>query len=463
MSIQFSCDCGKRYKLDDTLAGKKAKCKACGATLTVPMPEYEPDDSAAYDLAEEPVAPKPAPPRPAPAPTPTRSTSAARTPAFASKSLPKAAKPVMLADIENAKGSMFRRYAYLLLLLTLIPLAWSTFLPGKFDLEKEIDETVTHHPEVAEKLTAALGDEEDERHARSAAETERAFFNALPDHKLDSALFSHETWAHWGLAGLSSAAFIGVVLALFPGAHRRLKTLLLVGLFTGTVGIFLLLAFQYIADATQGVFIRGGGWLTLLFYIVKFIGWSYRAALDADANFFVSAFGFTFGVGLCEEICKSAPVLLHYQTRHPDGDDEWSWRVALIVGLISGVGFGVSEGISYSSDYYNGLMGPGIYGVRFISCVGLHAVWSGAAAIMIYRHRDALQGAEGFFGTLLVWVVLVLVPMIFHGFYDTLLKKDHEAMALGVAVLSFVWLAFMIERVRKANGDLDELTPVLAR
>lgn len=36
--ITFSCDCGKSYKVDAKLAGRKAKCKACGASITVPAP-----------------------------------------------------------------------------------------------------------------------------------------------------------------------------------------------------------------------------------------------------------------------------------------------------------------------------------------------------------------------------------------------------------------------------------------
>jgi len=36
---------------------------------------------------------------------------------------------------------------------------------------------------------------------------------------------------------------------------------------------------------------------------------------------------------------------------------------------------------------YNGLAGPGIYFVRFISCVALHALWSGSVGISVHRRR----------------------------------------------------------------------------
>lgn len=62
MPIEVTCDaCGARFKAPDSAAGKKGKCKKCGAVISVPVPEpvgvpeAEPDDL--YDVAE----PAPAP------------------------------------------------------------------------------------------------------------------------------------------------------------------------------------------------------------------------------------------------------------------------------------------------------------------------------------------------------------------------------------------------------------------
>ncbi|HET6249471.1 MAG TPA: hypothetical protein VFE47_17400 [Tepidisphaeraceae bacterium] len=63
--IEFSCtSCGKRYKLEDQMGGKRAKCK-CGNVLLVPPMTIDP---ALMDSSKAPAAPPP-PPRPAP-PTP---------------------------------------------------------------------------------------------------------------------------------------------------------------------------------------------------------------------------------------------------------------------------------------------------------------------------------------------------------------------------------------------------------
>lgn len=57
MSIQLTCDCGKRLKAPDELAGKKAKCPSCGRAITVPAevaaPEASPGDSPSYTWSVE--------------------------------------------------------------------------------------------------------------------------------------------------------------------------------------------------------------------------------------------------------------------------------------------------------------------------------------------------------------------------------------------------------------------------
>jgi hypothetical protein len=38
MPIAAVCTCGKKYQVDDSLAGKRVKCKACGGGFTIPQP-----------------------------------------------------------------------------------------------------------------------------------------------------------------------------------------------------------------------------------------------------------------------------------------------------------------------------------------------------------------------------------------------------------------------------------------
>ncbi|MDQ3439605.1 MAG: PrsW family glutamic-type intramembrane protease, partial [Planctomycetota bacterium] len=339
-----------------------------------------------------------------------------------------------------------RRFAYLLLLAALFPLIWSTLREDNFDFEDALSRTVEKHPETGPKIGQLMESED---------ATMDDLFNALPDHRLDGSHLSHDTYVHWLYALLSSAAFSALILAIFPRSIKRLGWMLLVGLFTATIGIFLLLGFQWVADWTQNFWVTGRSILVLLFYIVKFIGYSYRAALDPESNFFLSTVGFTLGVGLCEELVKAVPVLFHYQTTQ---DNRWPWRTACMVGFLSGIGFGVSEGIHYSSNMYNGVTGGDIYLVRFVSCVALHAVWSGSAAVFIFRHQGQLQGSDNVFSGALTWVAMVAVPMVLHGLYDTLLKKDMSLWALVTALASFAWLIYQIEGARRDYPDDEAVT-----
>jgi hypothetical protein len=56
MTIQLNCGCGRRYQIGDEHAGKKTKCKACGAVHVIPNPEPEEvgvgDDTEVVDAIE---------------------------------------------------------------------------------------------------------------------------------------------------------------------------------------------------------------------------------------------------------------------------------------------------------------------------------------------------------------------------------------------------------------------------
>ncbi len=49
MPLSVACTCGKSYQVNESLAGKRVKCKACGASLTVPQPGEKQLTAAADD------------------------------------------------------------------------------------------------------------------------------------------------------------------------------------------------------------------------------------------------------------------------------------------------------------------------------------------------------------------------------------------------------------------------------
>ena len=52
---------------------------------------------------------------------------------------------------------------------------------------------------------------------------------------------------------------------------------------------------------------------------------------------------------------------------------------------------------------------------------------------------------------------MLAVPMILHGLYDTLLKKEMNAYALLVGLASFAWFTWQVESARRASAE-DEPT-----
>ena len=451
MAIRVKCgQCGKTLSAPDSADGRKGKCPNCGNVVTLkaaaPAAEtapFELDDAFSSQLDES---------TPSTPPVEERTVHGSRrvepSPAVRGGGAAFGGRGARAGVEEPALGRSFaspmsggtgysRRYLYWLLALLFIPLAMS-LLGGESDLEDRLSRSLAQHSDAIEKLPETAGEEE--------------FFAVFPDHRIEGALLSRDTKMHWLFAALATAGFFAAAYFLLEQGGARLTSYFSIGMFTATVGIIALIAFQYIADWTQGFWMRGRGIVTILFYVVKFIGFSYRCALDPETGVALSAIGFTCGVGLCEEFIKALPVV--WRANSPKALD---WRAACVLGFISGVGFGVAEGIMYSGDYYNGLAGGDMYVVRFLSCVALHAIWGAAVGIAIVRKLEH-QTPGDFGGWVMLTLSAMIVPMILHGLYDTFLKKDMNGLALAVALVSLGWLAFMIER---STRDQPEYVPAV--
>ena len=446
--IRVRCPhCSKSLKAPDAMAGKAAACPACRHAMKIPAaPDADADALAAAALAERPEAnPPKAVPGPracaAPAPSPNLPAQAASLPGEMPLGpplhSPGQVQMPRTPDIPHVPARPRVHRLYLGFVLVLVPLAFS-LLSSSDNVEQRLERTLKSlesKPEVLQKLQAESDD------------SSGGLFELLPDQKIEGAHLSHGTWVHWLYALAAAALFLVAILVLFQPGSATLSQVLTIGTCTATFGILFLISVQWIAEATQGFMMYGRSILVLLFYVVKFIGFSYHAALDPEMGFWVSFFGYTFGVGLCEELTKALPVIVRVRGGSLD------WRGACMWGLASGIGFGVAEGILYSSSYYNGISTGGMYLVRFISCAGLHAVWGASAGIMVWRRKAWLESDWdwGDMAATLVWVLGV--PMVLHGLYDTLLKKDMNAWALAAALASFAWLVLLIEWTRSQEDD----------
>jgi len=448
VAISFECtECNKKLRVADHLAERKIRCPGCQSiqlvaplardfdedprSLSTPAPEAptepDPDDpfggvDFSSDDLEDPRARKQ---RIADKRLQRERERAKAEEAAAEQAEEKTKKRTKANSEEKVRldaeqGQPFRYHW--IYLAALIPLAIMIFWPAE-PATQRLARTLIDHPEVASQLEA---------------DDDGDFFNLLPGHRIEGAFLPRDSLLHWGFGAISAAVYLGLLFAMFPGTHKRTIRLLLVGVFTATVGIMILLLFQIIAAASTGLHVRGRGIGVLIYLIFALIGFSYRCANDPNIGFWGSFFGFTIGVGLCEELCKAIPIRHYLRNARKTG-----WRGACLTGLASGIGFGVSEGIMYSGGMYNGLHEGMTYLVRFVSCVSLHAMWSGSVALMMYRNQDFLD-TDDWSEFLLGLAYYLSIAMVLHGLYDTLLKQDLDAVALLIGIGSYCWLLYLV-------------------
>lgn len=343
------------------------------------------------------------------------------------------------------RSSSPREWFYVALAAALVPLLAHTLGPKDADVEARLERALAGaEPALIERVNQVLAAPEPSIDKLLAI---------LPGQRIDGEAFlPRETWHHYGLGLLATLIFGGFIWICFPRESGSLFTLLAVGAFTGTLGILLLFGVQWAAAHAGGIRIHGKG--AILVLVLMAIGWSYRAALDPDLGWLESFAGYTLGVGLCEEVCKALPVIWLINSGRTPG-----WREVVRRGLASGAGFGISEAIFYASSQYNGVATGGIYAVRFASCVALHALWAGAAAISMWKARERFEGVRE-----KPWLVVMLkaiaVPMVLHGLYNTCLKKDMEMVSLGAAIATVAWFVWQVEATRFAERIADnKVTP----
>lgn len=402
--ISFRCPCGTDLRVRSEMAGQDDLCPGCGLTVVVPLSQAE---AIRVPFAARAAIQRPLPLPPAPAASP-RASAVVTIPAdlgAAPQAIPTLpyhraapARPRLLT-----RGMPIRDRLYFVLLLALIPLVISTFT--KDDLKERIERTKEHNPMVEAHWNDYYSDDD--------------LFNALPDHRIEGASFARETQVHWLFGAISATVFFTLALTILRSRDTQPFMMLGVALFTGTIGVFILLA----TGIVQEFFMR-------VYVFNRF----------TSSSLFLQFVAFTVGVGFFEEACKALPLIWYFRRKGALG-----WRGACVWGLVSGAAFGVNEAIQYSIVFYNGVCTAGDYWVRFASCITLHAVWTAAVGIRIFRDGTAFKGDKTKW-ELLAWTAYLLgVPILLHGAYDALLTQGRTIMALIVALASFGWLAYQIE------------------
>lgn len=215
---------------------------------------------------------------------------------------------------------------------------------------------------------------------------------------------------------------LSVVLALLPILTPFMVFYVVALYFSGIWALF----FSYLFSTLQ---VRWKISIAIFFIcqVVVFLVWDILSLptlnplyhLLDTGNPTLSLVSYVFGVGLTEEFFKLVPILLILHL----SKDVMKPQTMVYYGLISGVSFGVFEGVQYQmganfqilSDVplAEGYVITFILNIARLTCLPfLHAIWCGIAsyfsafALLYPRYRKAL------------YVLALLIPATLHGLYD---------------------------------------------
>ncbi|MBC1216717.1 PrsW family intramembrane metalloprotease [Trichormus variabilis ARAD] len=173
------------------------------------------------------------------------------------------------------------------------------------------------------------------------------------------------------------------------------------------------------------------------------------AATESNLGLIPQLIGFIFGVGVLEEICKALPVYLFLLRPRKLNEP----LTGAFYGAMSGLGFAIAEGGSYSLLYaFNLVRGQSGFGtyilvntIRFVSLPLFHAILAGIVGYFlglaaINRSRQ-----------LPIMFIGVALAAVLHGSYNTFSDG-----ILGLVIISFTILLF-VAYLRRSQQMVTEM------
>ena len=167
-------------------------------------------------------------------------------------------------------------------------------------------------------------------------------------------------------------------------------------------------------------------------------------ALKESGNFITRLLFFVFAVGITEELTKVIPVwIIASRSKEP-----LIPQTLVFYGLISGLAFGVFEGVHYQMTVNADLNYTASFFMniaRLTSLPFLHAIWCGIAgyfsafAMLYPKYRKSL------------YFLSIGIPALFHGIYDTF-----SGGILGVGV-SFIGVVLLMTYLKKGMNYQSKL------
>lgn len=170
--------------------------------------------------------------------------------------------------------------------------------------------------------------------------------------------------------------------------------------------------------------------------------------LLCDTFFPLDMIGYIFGVGLTEEFAKLLPLLIIAKC----AKKPLLPQTLVFYGLMSGIAFGVFEGVQYQIEVNSELDYSSSFFMniaRLTSLPFLHATWCGIAAYFIAfaklypRYRLSL------------YMLALMIPPVLHGLYDTFCSYD---LLFFISIfIGFVGVIFLTTYIKKGTNYQSKL------
>jgi Predicted membrane protein len=166
-------------------------------------------------------------------------------------------------------------------------------------------------------------------------------------------------------------------------------------------------------------------------------------------NLIFSLIGYIFGVGLTEELAKALPLFVIIAI----AKKPLIPQTLVFYGLMSGIAFGVFEGVQYQTgvniqlDYSSGFY---MNIARLTSLPFLHATWCGIAGYFISfaklypKYRLSL------------YFLSIMIPALLHGIYDTFCVS-----MLGMLIafpITFIGVVLLMTYLKQGVNNQSKLT-----
>jgi protease PrsW len=220
--------------------------------------------------------------------------------------------------------------------------------------------------------------------------------------------------AYWAIALYFSGLWALFFYYLFKTPQVKTPICFICFFFTGIISIAVLLVLQQIPP------------------------WSFLYPLAESSNFISRALGMFFAVGINEEICKAA--IIFWLVKRPGSI--LTPQTVVFYGMISGLGFGIYEGVAYQQTINRAQGVDTAYFLniaRLTSLPFLHAIWTGIAAYFIAFAALVPNKRHG------LWILAIVLPAALHAIYNTF---GWSIIGLGSGLLSVIILMTYL-----ANGN----------